>query len=63
MGQLYFKNKQTTNKLIEKRSDLRFSEAGGRGKREWDEGGQNVQISNYKINNFEGCNAQHDKYN
>lgn len=25
-------------------------------------GGQKVQISNYKINKYQGCNVQHDDY-
>ena len=30
---------------------------------ELDEGTQRVQTSSYKINKYEGCNVQHDKYN
>ena len=45
-----------TNKLIEKRSDLWLSEA-------LEEGSQKVQTLSYKINKYQGCNIQHDKYN
>ena len=30
---------------------------------ELDEGGQKVQTSSYKINKYQGCDVQHDKYN
>ena len=28
-----------------------------------EEGGQKVQTCSYKINQYQGCNLQHDKYN
>ena len=49
--------KQTNSE--KKRSDFSLSEEGV----ELDEGCQKVQISNYKINKYWGCNVQHDKGN
>ena len=54
VGQFYFKNKQTHRKR---------DQICGYQKAELDEGSQKVQTSNYRINNYQGCNVQHDKYN
>ena len=42
-------NKKTPPNSQKKRSYLWLPETGGRGKRNWKEGGQKVEISSYKI--------------
>ena len=43
--------------------DLWLPEAGKPGRGKLDEVGQKVQIFSYKINKYQECNVQHDKYN
>ena len=51
-------NKQTQKK----RSDLWLPEAGGGGRGNWMKVAKGTNIS-YRINKYQGCNVQHDKYN
>ena len=44
--------------------EIRFVVTRGRGcgEEELEKGSQKVQISNYKINKYQGCNIQRDDY-
>ena len=55
---------QKQNKqLIEKGIRFVVTRGGAWGEGEFDEGSQKVQTSSNKINKYQGCNIQHDKYN
>ena len=58
----YMSNVSKANRL---RKEIRFADTRckGWGKRELDEFSQKVQSSSYKINRYEGCKVEHDKYN
>ena len=59
VGQIQFKNKQT----YRKRDQICGYQRQGVQRGTLDEGIQRVQTSSYKINKYQGCNTQHDKYN
>lgn len=39
-----------------------INSSGGEGEGELEEGSQKVQIFSYRINKYQGCNVQYDKY-
>ena len=50
-----FKKKKKNYKLIKERSKTETGRGG------LEEGGQEAQISNYKISKYQGCNEQHNE--
>lgn len=56
------KNKSTQKKLIEKHVKFVVTRSGGWDMEQLDENGERMQTSNYKTNNFIGCNVQRDDY-
>ena len=57
------KTKQNKTKKLTSKHKTPSSLAGVRGGRQMGEGGEKVQIPNYKINKLWGCKVQHSDYN